>query len=323
MIEEDKIEGEKQESPEPVEASAQSVAASEAQEASVLPKTNVEDAKNSLHVKLEIYDGPLDLLLELIKKNEMDVYNIPVAEVTQQYLEWLALQRQLDLEVAGEFLVMAATLLYIKSKLLLPQAEEEEEDEEGDPRDELVRKLVEYQAFKEAAKELGFREDERGQTFTRQISDYYMSKIDESDVEIDAFSADLYDLLSAFRNVVQKMGRVEMHEVYEESITIEEKTVEIKMQLIDLGRVQFSKLFRVKVTRNELIATFLAILEIVKSRFARVKQDDHYGEIYIEKLEEEHLSSEQPIAQQEEPIVKTDQQQSELEGGNTENESQG
>ena len=106
------------------------------------------------HFKLNVYDGPLDLLLELIKKNEMDIYDIPVAEITGQYLASLAQMKQLDLEIAGEFIVMAATLIYIKSKMLLPQEKNGEEDEGGDPRAELVRKLLEYQAFKEAAKEL-------------------------------------------------------------------------------------------------------------------------------------------------------------------------
>ena len=126
---------------------------------------------NSLHVKISVYDGPLDLLLDLIKKNEMDIYDIPIAEITRQYLESLAGMKQLDLEIAGEFIVMAATLIYIKSKMLLPQEKEEEDEDGQDPRAELVRKLLEYQAFKEAAKELGILEGERGKIFTRRISD--------------------------------------------------------------------------------------------------------------------------------------------------------
>ena len=256
-----------------------------------------DDRLASLHVKLAVYDGPLDLLLELIKKNEMDIYDIPISEITRQYLESLAQMKQLDLEIAGEFIVMAATLIYIKSKMLLPADDTELDDEDGlDPRSELVRKLLEYQAFKAAAKELGYLEDERGNIFTRQISDYYLSELDAQDLEIDTFSANLYDLLSAFQNVMAKMSTTAMHEVYEQLITIEEKMVEIKTVLFEKRRVNFTALFGERWTRNQLIATFLAVLEIVRSKFARVAQDEHYGEIIIERTDEEDASSFKPQA---------------------------
>lgn len=242
-------------------------------------------APNPLHVKISAYDGPLDLLIELIRKNEMDIYDIPIAEITSQYLLSLAQMKQLDLEIAGEFIVMAATLIYIKSKMLLPQNKEEDEEEGGDPRAELVRKLLEYQAFKEAAKELGFLEDEQGRIFTRQISDYYLSGIDDRDVEADTFTANLYDLLSAFQKVVTRLGRFEMHEVYEQQVTIEEKMGEIKIRLTENGKVTFWSLFEKKWTRNQLVATFLAVLELVRTRFAQVIQEEQCGEILIEKRE--------------------------------------
>jgi segregation and condensation protein A len=235
-------------------------------------------------VKLAVYDGPLELLLELIKKNEMDIYNIQISEITRQYLEQLAMMKQLDLEIAGEFIVMAATLIYIKSKTLLPQDNVAEDDDGLDPRAELVRKLLEYQAFKEAAKELGFLEDERGKIFTRQIADYYLAEISPEDVEIDTFSANLFDLLSAFQGVITRAGRTAMHEVFEQEVTIEEKMAEIKTRLLEEKKVVFTKLFGEKWTRNILIATFLAILEIVKSKFARVVQDKQFGEIVIETI---------------------------------------
>lgn len=244
-----------------------------------------ESSQNPMHVKIAVYDGPLDLLLDLIKKNEMDIYDIPIAEITRQYLDYLARMRQLDLEVAGEFLVIAATLIYIKSKMLLPQDEEGDEDELGDPRAELVQRLMEYQAFKEAAKELGMMEDERGKMFTRQIADYYLADLDPEDAGIDTFSANLYDLVSAFQKVLAKSGRKDMHEVYEEIISIEEKMAQIKALLFENGQVQFSGLFQERWTRNELIATFLAMLEIVRTKFARIRQEDPYGEIMIERIE--------------------------------------
>lgn len=242
-------------------------------------------ATGPLHVKLAVYDGPLDLLLELIKKNEMDIYDIPVAEITRQYLESLAKMKQLDLEIAGEFIVMAATLIYIKSKMLLPQDPGPEEDDGGDPRAELVRKLLEYQAFKEAAKELGILEDERGQIFTRQIADYYLSELDSNEIEMDSFSANLFDLFSAFQTVMTRAGRVEMHEVFEQQVTIEEKMDEIKVRLEKNKKVVFSELFGMRWTRNILIATFLAVLEIVRTKYARVTQDKQFAEIYIEKID--------------------------------------
>lgn len=237
---------------------------------------------NMLHVRLEAYDGPLDLLLELIRKNEMDIYDIPIAEITRQYLETLAKMKELNLDVAGEFLVMAATLIYIKSRMLLPVEKEIEEEEGGDPREELVRKLLEYQAFKEAARELGFLEGERSKIFTRQITDYYLADLDPEDEAMDAFSANLYDLFSAFQSVLNRSGRDQLHEVFEEIISIEEKIAEIRSVLLHQRRILFSQLFRERRSRNELIATFLALLEIVRSRFARVLQEKQYEDIVIE-----------------------------------------
>ncbi len=251
------------------------------------PAAEAAPAKeNPLHVKLPMYDGPLDLLLDLIKKNEMDVYDIQVSVITSQYLEYLARIKELDLEIAGEFIVMAATLLYIKSKMLLPQDGTELDEDGLDPRAELVRRLLEYQAFKHAAKELGFLEDERGKVFTRQLSEYYLSEMDAGDVDIDNFSANLYDLLTAFQNVLSKTANEAMHEVFEQIVTIEDKMTEIRTRLIEKKRMVFSELFKTGWTRNLLIVTFLAVLEIVRTKIARVTQDKQYGEIYIEQLPE-------------------------------------
>jgi len=245
------------------------------------------NTREVLHVSLPVYDGPLELLLELIKKNEMDIYNIQISVITQQYLDSLAEMRQLDLEVAGEYLVLAATLLYIKSKMLLPQEEGEEEDEGQDPRSELVRKLLEYVAFKEAAKELGMLEGERGRVFTRQISEYYLANLEPEDVGIDTFSASLFDLLTAFQGVLAKVTRVQPHEVFEQEISIEEKMSELKALLTEQKRISFITLFERQWSRNLLIATFLAVLEIVRNRFARVLQEQTFGEIVIEIAEKQ------------------------------------
>lgn len=236
-----------------------------------------------LTVRLPVYEGPLELLLDLIKKNEMDLYNIPIAEITKQYLDYLKQMKEFDLEIAGEFLVMAATLLYIKSKMLLPVEEENEEDDGMDPRTELVQKLLEYQAFRQAAKKLGFLEDERGRVFTRQIADYYLSHLSPEDVTIDTFSANLYDLLQAFHSVLSGISKESFHEVFEEIVSIEERINEIKTLLSNRPSVSFRELFSGKITKNLVIATFLATLEIVRSQFARVEQREHYADFLIIK----------------------------------------
>ncbi len=238
-----------------------------------------------LHVNLpSIYDGPFELLLDLIKKNEMDIYNIQISEITRQYLDYLNHMKTLNLEIAGEFLVMASTLIYIKSKIILPNEILEDDEDGKDPRAELVKKLLEYQAFKEAAKNLGLLEHERGKVFTRQVSDYYLNDISPEDVGIDTFSADLYDLLQAFHSVLSQVKKVEFHEVFEEIVTIEEKIEAIKNRLTTESEFPFKKLFGEKFTKNELIVTFLALLEIIRSKFAKVTQSEVFGEILIQKI---------------------------------------
>ena len=244
-----------------------------------------------MHVKVAVYDGPLDLLLDLIRKNEMSVYDIPVAEITRQYLDYLKEMKQFDLEVAGEFIVMAATLIYIKSKMLLPADKDDEEGEGEDPRAELVRKLLEYQAFKEAAKELGLLQTERGKIFTRQITDYYLGELGPEDAGVDAFSANFFDLIVAFQNMLSKKEPKREHEVFEEVISIEEKMIQIQAYLAEKRKISFNDLFSEHWTRNELIATFLAVLEIVRTQFAWVRQGEQFGEIVIEKREESGYKS--------------------------------
>ena len=237
-----------------------------------------------LTVQLPAYEGPFDLLLDLIKKNEMDIYDIEISVITKQYLDFLKQMKQFDLEIAGEFLVMAATLIYIKSKMLLPSTEEDEDETGEDPRTELVRKLLEYQAFREAAKKLGILEDERGRIFTRQVADHYLSNLSSEEVVIDTFSANLFDLLGAFQSVLKDVSKDAFHQVFEEIISIEEKTEQIKQILSERREIRFRELFGKQVTKNELIVTFLALLELVRSKFALVAQEKRFGEILITKV---------------------------------------
>lgn len=237
-----------------------------------------------LVVRVPAYEGPFELLLDLIKKNEMDICNIEISIITKQYLDYLKQMKEFDLEIAGEFLVMAATLIYIKSKMLLPPAEEAENEEAEDPRAELVRKLLEYQAFRQAAKELSILEDERGKMFTRQVTDYYLSTLSSEDIAIDTFSANLYDLLNAFQSVLKDISKEAFHEIFEEIVTIEAKMEEMKRALTERGEIWFHELFQGRVNKNDMIATFLALLEIIRSKFARVVQEKQLGRIRISKI---------------------------------------
>jgi segregation and condensation protein A len=237
---------------------------------------------NPLVVNIPAYQGPFDLLLDLIKKNEMDIYNIEISVITEEYLGYLKQMKQYDLEIAGEFLVMAATLMYIKSKMLLPTPEEDEVEDGADPRTELVQKLLEYQAFREAAKELGAMENERAKVFTRQITSHYLSALSSEDSHIDQFGANLYDLLNAFRAVIKDLSKEKIHEVFEEEITIEERIEELRVLLSEKKEFFFRELFLKKnVTKNDIIVTFLALLELIRSKFVCAKQEKQFGEILI------------------------------------------
>jgi segregation and condensation protein A len=243
-----------------------------------------EDISDKLSVKIDQFEGPLDLLLELIKTNEMDITNIRISEITEQYLNYLNQMKSLKLEVAGEFLVVAATLLLIKSKTLLPVEEDEEEEEGGeDPRAELVMKLMEYQAFKEAAHDLGDKQADRARVFTRNISDYYFKDLSPEDAGIDTFNANLYDLMQAFAKVVQSIGKDTFHEVFAEIVTIDEKIDHIKRIFESKKEFYFTELFKGKSSRNELIVTFLSILELSKRKFLMVEQTKQHDDILLKK----------------------------------------
>lgn len=240
---------------------------------------------NAISVRLPVFEGPLDLLLELIKKNEVNIYDIPVAEITRQYIDYINQMKEMNLDFAGEFIVMAATLLYIKSKMLLPDDTVEEDEDGEDPRAELVRKLLEYQAFKEAAKELGDMELERAKEFTRQIADFYFKDLDTQTIEHEPLDANLYDLLQAFHKVLKAVSRENVHEIFEQVISIDQKIEHIRHVMREKREFYFSELLSSKVTRNELIVTFLAILEITKQKAVRVYQEKMFEDIRIVKKE--------------------------------------
>jgi len=258
---------------------------SEAKAECVSEREDAIDPNSPLAVNLQEFEGPLDLLLHLIKDNKIDIFDIPIFEITEKYLEYIRQMKELDLNISGDFLVMAANLLYIKSKMLLPNETVEDEEDEGlDPRDELVQKLLEYQSFKKAARELGFLAKERSKVYTRQIPDLkeYIGNIDEENGP--EFSADLYDLIQAFASILKEPKQEVYHEIHEETISIEEKMEEIRDTISRAGVVKFKDLFAKKRSRNILIATFFAILELSKQKCVKIKQDDTFGEIVLHKV---------------------------------------
>lgn len=227
-------------------------------------------------VKLDVFEGPLDLLLHLVKKDEVDLSNIPIAKITDQYMSYLELFQQLDLDIAGEYLVMAATLLHLKSRLLLP-GEETAEDEEGDdPRAELVRQLLEYQRFKEAAEMLTRRDQLGRDIFVRD------PVRDETETEQDVvYDVSLGDLLDALQDVLKRAAPEVVHEVILEQISLRDRICFILDTLRERQEVLFTDLFPAGGTRLQILTTFLGLLELVRTRMIHVQQGEQFGPITL------------------------------------------
>jgi segregation and condensation protein A len=216
-------------------------------------------------------------LLHLIKKNEVDVANIPVAAITAQYLAYLDVLRELNLDVAGEYLVMAATLTLVKSRMLLPSPEGEE-DEEGDPRADLVRQLLEYQRYREAAQHLGEAPLLGRDVFTREQSADGLEPIDEGRV---AVRATMWELLAALQTVLKRAQPDPVHEVEAEPVSLRD-CVQRVLSILGVARsVTFDSLFDERSTRGQVIVTFLAVLELMKIGAIEAVQEEHYGTIAI------------------------------------------
>jgi segregation and condensation protein A len=227
-------------------------------------------------VKLERFEGPLDLLLHLIKRDEIDIYDIPISHITQQYLGYLELMRSFDLEVAGEFLVMAATLMRIKAKMLLPQPSLNQEEDEGDPREELVQRLIEYRQFKEAAGTLKVREDERRMLFERGL----VPGEDEAG-PLPLAPASLFDLLDALNRVLARAPEAQVYEVHTETYDVDDKVALILRLVAEDGGVRFSSLLMRCRARAEMIVTFIALLELVKLGQVTIVQAEMFGDVSI------------------------------------------
>jgi len=234
----------------------------------------------SYKVKLEVFEGTLDLLLYLIKKDEVNIYDIPIARITDEYLEYIELMKLLDINIASEFIVMAATLIQIKSRMLLPVEERvlEEEEEEVDPRGELVKQLIEYKKFKEAAGQLEELELKRTHIFTRLPEE---DSFDNGDGDEPFFEASLFDLIAVFSEALKGVSKEEFQEIIKDEFTVEEKVHEILQLLKKESRIFFSKLFHDAKNKLEIIARFLALLELIRLKLILVRQHKEFGEIEI------------------------------------------
>jgi len=233
-------------------------------------------------VQLEVFEGPLDLLLYLIKKDELDVYDIPIERITNQYMQYMGLMQMLDLNIAGEFIVMAATLMMIKSRMLLPVEERAEmEEEEDDPRWDLIRQLVEYKKFKDAAIHLEDLEERQQDVFPRGSDTAKLGP--ESDVSLHDVS--IFDLITAFSEVLKNVKTEELKEIFAEHVTVGEKIEMLTDMIAKEEHVPFSSIFKGSGTRGEIVCTFLAILELIRLKQIVARQDQSFGEIMIMRVE--------------------------------------
>jgi segregation and condensation protein A len=265
-----------------------------------LTELNLQSVENEYRVKLPLYEGPLDLLLSLIRKNKVDIYDIPISSITGQYLQYLDIMKELNLDVAGEFLLMAATLIQIKSKMLLP-LDEQPDPEEEDPRLELVERLIKYQSFKEAAYSLREREKEWEDVFFKEqtIADGQPEAPYQAPHEAPheapyqetapcLFNVNLYDLLEALKKVMEKKPQESKYITWE-VLTIKSKIAIILQQLEKGEEINFTEIFQYDVNKMDYIVTFLALLEMLKLGLIIARQNHHFGDIYIRKSNETNL----------------------------------
>jgi len=227
-----------------------------------------------IRIKIPVFEGPFDLLLHLIREHKIDIYDIPISLITSQYLEYIEIMKELNLEIAGDFLVMAATLIQIKSRMLLPPDEEAPSEEQEDPRRELVQRLVEYQRYKEAALDFRTKEDEWLKVFHREPLS------DEDEGELYLFDLSLFDLLDAFRKILDKAPS-EMVSITKEILTVKNRMSMIMEIIEEHEAVRFEDLFKEGITKIYLIVTFLALLELIRIGLARAYQEREFGNIWV------------------------------------------
>lgn len=253
------------------------------------------EIKTPLGVRLPMFEGPLDLLLYLIRRDEVDIYNIPIGPITEQYLGMLQLMKELDLDVAGDFLVMAATLMRIKARMLLPTWPDDE-DEEEDPRTDLVRQLLEYRRFKEAATALKDKEEARRLVFGRGFVPAF-----EPDTEVELEPVSHFLLIDVMREVLTRVGERFFYEVELEDVRIEDKMALVRSELEAKGRVLFVDLMNRFPRRLHVVVTFMAILELSRLGHIALAQEAAFRQIWIYPVTEGRVGAALPAADATEP----------------------
>ena len=234
-----------------------------------------QDENSAYSVKLDVFEGPLDLLLFLIKRDEIDICDIPIAHITKQYLEYIELMKELNLEIAGEFIVMAATLMRIKVRMLLPKTQDEEE--EGDPREELVSALLEYRKFKEAAQILKAKESEESCWFPR--TDFsFLNKLPEDEILVEA---SLHDLIFAFKRILVSQPKETFHTIDYPKVDLEDRIEYVLNRLKHKDGVIFAELISDTPIKLVMVVTFMAILELIRLQKIYIRQTKHFSEIWV------------------------------------------
>ena len=246
---------------------------------------------SELRIKLRVFEGPLDLLLFLIRKNELDIYDIPIESVTKQYVETLRAMQELDLDVAGEFFVMAATLMEIKSRMLLPKGmhavDPNSDDEEIDPRWDLVHQLLQYKKFKEAAAKLNELSVQR-----QNLMERFVSSLSSTETERPLKNVDRIELWNAFNIVLRRLAeKLVVGEIHDEQITVSDRMEYILERTKAEKTFIFSNLFEGPITLRNLVATFLAVLELTRLKRLRIRQDEAFSDIVCSVVEEIPLDS--------------------------------
>lgn len=225
------------------------------------------------NIKIPIFEGPFDLLLHLIKDAKIDIYDIPIARITSQYLQYIEMMKELNLEIAGDFLVLASTLIHIKSRMLLPPDEDVPLEEQEDPRLELVQKLLEYQTFKEAASTLREKEEEWKKVFSK-------APFTDDGEELYLVDVNLFDLMGAFKTLLETVSP-DIVTITKETLTVKDRMSVIMEMIESHEAIRFEELFKESKTRIQLIVTFVALLELIRLGLVKVYQEKHFGIIWI------------------------------------------
>ena len=235
------------------------------------------------NIQLNNFEGPIDLLLYFIRRDELDVYDIPIAKITKEFVDTVEQWERIHLHVAGDFIVMASTLMRIKARLLLPRPELDDDGEIIDPRTELVQQLVEYKRFKSAAEMLKNLSDQRGQKFARQIEP--IMQIDDSDIEgNNILDVTLFDLARYFKTAIDNMPVVSQFELTREPVRLEQQKEFIFKYFDGDGELKFSTIIDKLNSRMEIVVTFLAILDLVREGICRLTQDEVFGDLELQKI---------------------------------------